>query len=76
MQFVKTHMAVRQCLLCKFSGTVTQSFKSYTGGRNGLSLQQREKEERSGGMGRQKGWGGVCSEGGRQGGRGVSAEFR
>lgn len=46
--------ATRRCLLCRFESTAMQSFKCDTGGRNGLSLLQREKEERSG-MGRQKG---------------------
>lgn len=49
---------MRQQLLCRFESTVMQSFVSDTGGRNGLSLLQREKRrERSGGMGRQKGVG-------------------
>lgn len=57
---VYKHTAMRQNLLCRSKSTVMQSFESDTGGRNGLSLLQREKRrERRGGMGRQKrrGWG-------------------
>lgn len=52
---VYKHTAMRQNLLCRSESTVMQSFESDTGGRNGLSLLQREKRrERRGGMGRQK----------------------
>lgn len=42
---VQKHTAMRRRLLCRFGSAAMQSFRSDTGGRNGLSLLQREKRE-------------------------------